>query len=479
MRSEIISWIQECVDAITNDFKGNEEALILIKSFITQYELKSIKILESKTNIREKNKIDYLKSKIKHIFLESKREDVTFSTSSVPLDIVFWPTKKTHLDVQIGIYNELLKDDSIKVGLFSSNLEMNSILKKEKNGHSIYLKKVDSLWVDYKIAPYYKSIIKKAKELPPLKIKDRILCFNDVLLNAWNDWYWLYDYTIKITNNLIKVYTPKYVFTGNNITLVGNIASHILQNKGIGVFCIMHGTMSNYLEYTQFSYFYLFGKRDKINLIEKGISSSKLIVSGSPKIDFSIKRKVDKESRFRILVALSGPGHSIILSHHIEILKLLHEAASYFKEIDFYFKLHKKDKVSYYSDLASLPNVDIYEYGDTSVSSNIYDWIAKSDLVVSGASTSIIDAMIMKVPTITIDLIGDLKNVDFIKEGITLHVTDYDTFVVNVKDVLDENGRFKEHMRITEKYVSEVFEKPKNGTVLFLKEHIKAEVSQM
>ncbi len=54
---------------------------------------------------------------------------------------------------------------------------------------------------------------------------------------------------------------------------------------------------------------------------------------------------------------------------------------------------------------------------------DIYDWLQRCAVVLTGASAVAIDAMVMEEPVVTMDFVAELLGVDFIETGATLHVT--------------------------------------------------------
>ncbi len=57
-------------------------------------------------------------------------------------------------------------------------------------------------------------------------------------------------------------------------------------------------------------------------------------------------------------------------------------------------------------------------------------------MILTGASTTAIEAMVMEVPVITMDFCNALHGIDFIEAGATLHVTNADDLEAAVRNVL-------------------------------------------
>ncbi len=476
MRQNIINWIQDCVFIILNEFQENDNATMLVKTFVSQYELNALRLQENDDTAGFSNTYKYVKQKLRSSLLPTKSREINFSGEATRLDVFFWPFQKMHLDYQVEIYNNLRLENRLKLGIFSHNQPTaNHIIEMNIEG-TIHLIDNHPVWVDYKKLAFFKDLMFTIKKLPKLKLKDRDIQFGDIFLMSMNAWYWLYDYTIRIFNKIVEKYNPRSIFVGNSITLVGNIIGHLAEKRNIRTVCIMHGRLNEYLEFSKFDYFYLFGEKDKQKILKKGIPESKLIVSGSPRIDsfFNKKKQGTSKNEIVILVALSGPGHSITVQHHIETLKVLFVAAKRFPELKFYFKLHRKDHVDYYQELDALANTSIIKYGDLTVSENIYDWISESEMLITGASTSALDAMLMKCPVITIDLMGHLSDVDFISERISIHSKNEDELILNINKLLLKGKFFNDHLEIAEEYLKDIYSQPIEGSSNLIKNHIKS-----
>jgi len=476
MREEIVNWVKICVNSLVRDFQENEDAQLLVKVFITQYELNTIKSVKSNKSIKYNNQLNYAQQKIKNKIIKQQKQSISFFPNPKQIDVLFWPFQKMHLDAQIDIYRSLTANGELKVGIFSNNKPIADKIIQEKLEDSISMNFSKPNWVDYKSLYFYKDLMLRVEKLPTLEINHITIYFKEILIKSLNVWYWLYVQTVDVFEKIHKKFNPKSIFVGNSITLVGNIIGHLAVKKNIKVFCMMHGRMNDYATYCKFDYFYLFGEKDKKNLIKNGIDTSKLIVSGSPKIDIFLKTekfKLNNNNR-TILVALSGSGHSITEQHHIKILEALYKVALKLINIEFKFKLHKKDKFDYYKKLNSLSNVSIFGYENKSVSSNIYDWILEADMLITGASTTALDAMLMKCPVITIDLLGHLKNVEFIKQNVSLHSTNVNELLYNINVILENEKTLKNHLITIERFIKGYYTQPKEGSSSLIEKHIKS-----
>jgi predicted glycosyltransferase len=71
---------------------------------------------------------------------------------------------------------------------------------------------------------------------------------------------------------------------------------------------------------------------------------------------------------------------------------------------------------------------------------DIYELICSSRCVVTGSSSSALDALMTGTPVITVDMMGEYNEIDFIKDGLTLHATDYNQLRGHMLSVIDTHA---------------------------------------
>ena len=476
MRKEIVNWVKNSVQILEKQYSGNFELKLLIRAFITQYELKAIRILGGVASTPDPGIFHRLKSEAGSVVNYFRNTSIDF-VGHMPqtLDILFWPFQKMHIDATEDLYSRL-ESEGISVGCFSHSIPTDQEMNNRKLSNQIRLKKRVARRRYYYRDSNCRTILTAAAEIPDFQNEQQSIRFIDVLLLAWQDYYWLFRETTEIFDRLVARYQPQSIFVGNCITMVGNMLAHLAKRAGIKVFCSMHGIMNDYLEFSEFDFFYLFGNRDKRSLVQLGIAPEKLVVAGSPKIDKNLGLTSVKSNRdkIRALVALSGPGHSVTLVHHVRIIEALGVAANRFKEVEFYIKLHRKDRPVYYEKLVKLNNIKLFAYGNPAVSANIYDWIREADMLITAASTTALEAMILGVPVLTVDLVRHLGSVSFIREGATLHATETSQLCSNIELVLERGPEYQKHLKIIAAYSKDVFTQPEMGTTSFMVSHLES-----
>ncbi|MDZ4715815.1 MAG: hypothetical protein SH819_10130 [Cytophagales bacterium] len=231
------------------------------------------------------------------------------------------------------------------------------------------------------------------------------------------------------------------VLTFNDHTPFGRTMALCSNNANVPSFYCMHGLLSDeYIESIHIcSHYYVYGEATQNIFVKRGIPIDHVETIGSPYMDSMLKdvhnNVLALKSRLKIspgskvvLISLSGPGHTTSLKHHHVILKAVREMVIQAdKEINFIFKLHKKDQLHFYDEILKLKRKKlwVFSFDDIANRYSIIDWISVSDVVISGASTSVMQAMIVARPVVTVDLMGEYsEETIFIREGATYHVSE-------------------------------------------------------
>ena len=337
--------------------------------------------------------------------------------------------------------------------------------------------------VDYRNNPMCRRTLAACHGVEPIMYMGKQIRFEQLLENSLSAWFGLYDYTAMLTESIIRSVEPKGILVGNDLTVAGRITCRIARRHSIATFSICHGTIDNTLwKLGSSSRFYLWGEEDRQRLVGWGVDPDRLVVAGSPKHEEAVKnvRTVHQRAgawKRRFLIATSGPGHKITKVHHIRIVDSLTNLAKQLEDVLFVAKLHRKDSPSYYREFVNLPNSQLVEYDPSERSGNIVDWLNASDLLITGGSTTAIDAMYMGVPVVTIDLDGELGDVSFIQQGATMHATNMEQLHHHVGLIEDEKWQVSPQQKRQSDYVSSRFAKPERGPAAFIADHILAELS--
>ncbi len=265
---------------------------------------------------------------------------------------------------------------------------------------------------------------------------------------------------------------PTTLIVGNDLTSEGNIACQVATKSGILTGVFMHGAISgNPLQSLHSAdRIYVYGSVHRDELMAQGIAADRISICGNPyldgrarqsgKINETLKKRLNLEDgRPWILVATSGPGNRISHQHHQQIVQNLAELSKRLPHIPLVVKLHRKDREMYYR-----PLLDSLERGPVFVIPNLargypsefLDWLQGCPLMLTGTSTTAIEAMALGVPVISMDFAGDLGTVDFLDAQATIHVRDMDSLERAARQVLTESSlpsdvqsRVNEFLRVT------------------------------
>lgn len=470
MRSNLNKWIESCTDQLIDEFKDYEKETLLIRAFISRYEIHAQVILSQ-------SRMSKYLFKIRKVFKKSREQSISFSSleKNKKIDILFWPVQKNHIEVSEKIYSTFDNDEKIKSYVFSHNPPVIDRLKQSKIRNIIIPNNDLVPWSNYN-NPTTKRILRSATKLESFIFGKKKMTFAQVLESAWYSYYYYYSYTIEIYNKIRKKYNPSLIFVGNDLTLVGQTVGLLSKRDGVKVASIQHGTINTDIcKYSVADYFYVYGRNYYDLMLSKGIAKEKLIISGSPKIDTRLSQ-INSSGIFLdkyFLVAFSGPGHTVTISHHKEMLDLLLKVTKKYNNINFVCKLHKKDKLFYYSKFENQANVTIIEYSGKLNEHDIYDWLDKSFGIITGVSMSAVESMIMNKAVITIDLHGDMKKVDFIENGSTLHVKKYKDIEVYINAILKKDRLFDKHMILNQIFAKNAYFKKEGGSASFIVDHLK------
>jgi len=244
----------------------------------------------------------------------------------------------------------------------------------------------------------------------------------------------------------------RLIVVGNDLTVEGRTGCSAARLRGIPSAVLMHGTITgNPLNERHLAdRIFVFGETHRRELLEMGVSAERIEVSGDPNLDGRprpsgrIHPALEAQLGLRsgkpwVLVCTSGPGHRISHDHHQQVVASLARLADALSDVPIVIKLHRKDRIVYYEPLETVRvrrNVHVIPHGTAGFPADIYAWLDGASILLTGASTTAIEAMVMDVPVITLDLCGALGDIDFIQAGATLHVERADELANAVRQVI-------------------------------------------
>lgn len=351
--------------------------------------------------------------------------------------------ENSHLREMLPIYNSL--KNSLNVAFITSNPNTLKVIEEnnlkyinpydlisfnlfEKKNNLKYTQLSDSI----------KSIehFDKNKTLS-LFIKSKYIYFTRQLI-----WYH------KILNN----YNPDFVIIANDMTPNGRLFCRVAHKKQIKSFSIQHGNI--YDDWISKNHivdnFFVYGKNSK-KLIEK-CSYKKINVfdCGSPFLEKILKN--DKQIKIQnneirkrynvkgkyILVAFSGYTHLTSKENYFSCLNSLNKLIINNPSNEFIIKLHPKENLKDYRKITMNRNARVIKTTNifSSWKYSIFSWLIGSELLITGSSTSAIEAMKFSVPVISMDFKNEYMGVGFRKKEVSINVN-------NEKELFSKFNSFK------------------------------------
>jgi hypothetical protein len=392
---------------------------------------------------------------------------------SAPLEygsVVLWPWQKGHLEVMVPIYLKL-KELGFAAVVISQRAEMNYVgkIKGEilKVKYNLRVKLRSSKWeyIGEKLIKLSRRIVVDSSEVK------EFAWFVEIITYSFRTWMQLFEETVLICEFMHSRFGPQYLMVGNQFTLVGRTAVLFFNERKIPTGCPMHGTILPDMPAERFvaDFQYVYGNKVRNQLLSQGIDANKLRVVGSTKLD-TLPDKINEwsncpskdiivlaKSKPIALVTLSGPGHTVTIGHHRLMIQELAKAVAAFPQLHFIFKLHRKDKEAYYKENVSLFNNTSIVPFINSISEDIYEWIFHSNLLITGASTTALEALVLEKPVITMDLLGELPKFDFITFGATLHTRRKERLIVNLASIIENTTVHKEARRRASEFIKECY----------------------
>ena len=190
----------------------------------------------------------------------------------------------------------------------------------------------------------------------------------------------------------------------------------------------------------------VWGNETKDHFIKLGIDANNLILAGSPRHDFFFNSKVSKRLNNSILLATNvivgqnykGNDSRVHENYKIKLKKLI-EIINTVSDKKLIIKLHPGK-----STIDIIPKIleEIKFPLNVSKIGNIFDYIVNSDIVIcTEFSTVLIDAMILKKPTITLLFDpNDFHDESIIKSGATAYVQNLQEFSDVLNKILSDES---------------------------------------
>lgn len=265
----------------------------------------------------------------------------------------------------------------------------------------------------------------------------------------------------------------RVLVVGNDLTIEGRAASRVAAMRGIPTAVFMHGTITATPLHALHcaDRLLVFGDSQRRELVHLGIADERIVVCGAPSLD----RRPRQTGRIHpwlasrlglragepwILVATSGPGHTISHAHHEKVVANLMRLSAALPEVPVVVKLHRKDRLAYYrrglKDRVG-PKFFVVPKGAPGFPTDIFEWLEGCSILLTGVSSVASEAMLMDVPVITMDYCNEIKGADFIDVGATVHVRTFEALETAVREILAAGGAPQEVRRRVQAYLKGAF----------------------
>ena len=414
--------------------------------------------------------------RIKHNRQARKRNNIIrLDNQLTKADIVFFPVEPTHLLQQIPVAKILVENGIELIFVTNRTKIYNSVLQEGFNVHFMNVETNMKSNIDFNIPALCDQIQKNNLQDSRFTIDEEVIKFVIHRINYLTKEVLALIDSISMLLNSIK---PRTVVVGNDFTVEGRATTRICQSMKINAACIMHGSVAGEpLDSLHIvDNYFVYGKRARDYLINLDVDEDKLVITGDPHIDQlkvrekTIHSNIKKKLHFNgeqgyVLLALSGPGHCTTYEHFNKIVESVVKLSIQEQEIDIVAKLHRKDKKDNYTKIMrKYPDnhLRVVEYGEKGFPKNIYDWLQGCKLVITGASTVAIEAMLMQIPVVTLDYMNEYQDVDFIDLGATVHVKTEAKLFEAAQNMFYSPEKFNDTKERATQYIESYYYKP-NG----------------
>lgn len=371
-----------------------------------------------------------------------------------PADIVFIPVALNHLDQMIPIVKELIKSGH-SVLFLVNRINLARILSRY--AYPVYWLSEPSIFFSRHRAPQ-----KVLSAIP-----------TEYIQRSWPVWSKKISIYSKAYDYIEQVVKPKVVCVGYDITFEGRLACRFFSSKSIPTVCIQHGDMSGILNSEHIvDEFYVYGEDIRQTLSRRNKEGrTTFVVTGAPYLDgrelpaTTHPKKVPAllgcpVNKPYVLVAFSGPGNNTSIEHHRKLIEAVYALNRDMPELTLVIKLHPKDRMEYYDEVNKhfpqqtvhvLKNIPGHQH------LSIFDWLSGCSVLLTGASTTAVEALLCEIPVITLDLQQEYKGISFIDREATLHVTQETALVPAVERLVYDSAFRKEMLERATPFLDDYF----------------------
>ncbi|MGD9722092.1 MAG: UDP-N-acetylglucosamine 2-epimerase [Pirellulales bacterium] len=278
--------------------------------------------------------------------------------------------------------------------------------------------------------------------------------------------------SIANTQQALDAFRPRVLVVGNDLTAEGRAGCRVAAIRGVPTAMFTHGSVNG--DALQAMHcadrVLVYGNRQRQVLTQIGIDAARIVVCGAPNLDARPRQSgqihpllqsrlgLRPDARW-ILVATSGPGNRISHEHHQQVIENVAALCRALPDVPVIVKLHRKDLLQYYQAAVAACHGRLVVLADDApgVPREIFDWLQGCTVVLTGASAVAVEAMLMDVPVITMDFREEVREVDFIDAGATIHVRTGDELLERAQAVVRGTDSGKDTSSRVTAYLEDAF----------------------
>jgi len=402
----------------------------------------------------EKNNFHRLTATQQLLFSGKKLKDAVVGVKKPALNqakVLMWPVSLNHCENMVPVYYALKEKN------------VDTLVVTNKKGIYDYLKSigVEAHFIEiYNWLPYLRrvSVYNKISSFTPKGIKESAVKLFKAVLKRYM------DENLAILGAsawLLKAVKPEMVFVGFDITAEGRAMCLTAREAGIETRCIQHGDIAGFFDNFHIaSAWYVFGDQAKETLSRHGYNNT--VISGSPALDkiySNFKQRRASEQK-EILALFSGPGVGTSMEHHIMQFDAIFSWNVKNPTVKITVKFHPKDKIENYTELIEkYPSHTIQFSSEMSggQGKNIFEWLEPAGLVLTGASTAAMEAILMDIPVVSLDFKQEYQSVEFVKSGAICQVNQPEELHKTLDSWFRNPGHFENYISEGKKYINRYY----------------------
>lgn len=391
------------------------------------------------------------------------------------VDYLFWPRSGNHFVAHRPVIAELRKQNA-SLGVLTSGPAM--FAEVRRRGESAMF--APAAWPEAAAearregrrraaAPAWQAQVRLDSDEGPAEDKLPTDLFRDVLIDSLPD----ACVAIALAEQAVERLSPRVIVVGYDITLEGRAACLVGRARGIPTAVLMQGSFSgaSILKSHVADRVIVYGNAHRRDLENAGVPADRIAVCGAPYLDRCPKQSHEIDARIvrhlgldrskpYLFVATSGPGHAVSVEHHQQTVDAVTRLAGELPECQIVVKLHPKDSPRYYEAARSRfpqSRLHVVPHGTEGLPTQIFDWFQGCNALLTGASATAFEAMVLDVPVVSIDLCHEFREVSFIDAGATAHVRTYAELKETVQRLTDTPSEADEIRRRAKPFLAEMF----------------------